>query len=614
MDNSVDSDNSEVIPFPDLAREKKLEELSNKLSDETMDNEQSKIYVKSFSKNEEGRKIWDKKHYCVYCNKAFAKLPRHLESKHPGEKEIIKLMSFDRRVKEQGEARLKLIEKIRKRGDYNHNVKVLETGEGEVVTKKSLTKAKTKEEYLPCNYCLGFYLKHDLYRHVSTCALREEAIPKGTRHQSNSVFLLPSTASQTSALDFQHDVLADMTVDEVSLCARNDHLIISFGEKQYQKHKALSHMRQYVRTKMRELARFLIKAREEENSIQTLSDCISPAKFKTTVRAVRSLCGIDTGKSATIPSLALKIGHSLSKCANILLSQALMQDDVELQNRSENFKKLYTMEWNNEVSATALKCIEANKWNKPKMLPLTNDVVKLQKHLDKQIEISTSQLEKNHSEGWRPLCEALLVSIILFNRRRSGEVERLTLDVYRQKNTSNAESDVSECLTSFEKHLVSSMTRVEIRGKRGRKVPVLLLGTVENAIDLLNKTREAAGIEKANHFVFANNTYGHLRGADCLRSSALAAALEHPDTMRSTNLRKHIATLSQVINLKDNELDILAQFLGHDMRVHRDFYRLPEDTLQMAKVGKLLMAMNKGTLKTFAGKSLDDITVNEEGK
>jgi len=55
-------------------------------------------------------------------------------------------------------------------------------------------------------------------------------------------------------------------------------------------------------------------------------------------------------------------------------------------------------------------------------------------------------------------------------------------------------------------------------------------------------------------------------------------------------LRKHVTTISQVLNLKENELDIdlLAQFMGHDIRVHREFYRLPLDVLQTAEVAKIL--------------------------
>lgn len=79
---------------------------------------------------------------------------------------------------------------------------------------------------------------------------------------------------------------------------------------------------------------------------------------------------------------------------------------------------------------------------------------------------------------------------------------------------------------------------------------------------------------------------------------------KNPEYLRSTHLRKHIATLSQVLNLKNNELDQRANFFGHNIRVHRDFYRLPEATTEMAKISKLLLAMEKGTLGEFQGKLL----------
>ncbi|KAL1276937.1 hypothetical protein QQF64_023610 [Cirrhinus molitorella] len=35
--------------------------------------------------------------------------------------------------------------------------------------------------------------------------------------------------------------------------------------------------------------------------------------------------------------------------------------------------------------------------------------------------------------------------------------------------------------------------------------------------------------------------------------------------------------MSKVLNLKDNEMDDLADFLGRDIRVHRQYRRLPEE-------------------------------------
>ena len=59
-------------------------------------------------------------------------------------------------------------------------------------------------------------------------------------------------------------------------------------------------------------------------------------------------------------------------------------------------------------------------------------------------------------------------------------------------------------------------------------------------------------------------------------------------------------------------MDMLADFLGHDIRVHRQFYRLPMDTLQIAKVSKVFMAAESGDVAQYAGKSLDDIVINND--
>ena len=50
--------------------------------------------------------------------------------------------------------------------------------------------------------------------------------------------------------------------------------------------------------------------------------------------------------------------------------------------------------------------------------------------------------------------------------------------------------------------------------------------------------------------------------------------------------------MTQVLNLEEHELDGLASFLGHDLAIHREYYQLPENTVQLAKVTKILMAVD----------------------
>lgn len=73
-----------------------------------------------------------------------------------------------------------------------------------------------------------------------------------------------------------------------------------------------------------------------------------------------------------------------------------------------------------------------------------------------------------------------------------------------------------------------------------------------------------------------------------------------PKSLTSTRLAKLAATLSTVLNMKDTEMDQPANFVGHDVRIIRDFCQLPEKTPQLGKISKILMAL----MHDFHGKNL----------
>ncbi|CAC5410179.1 unnamed protein product [Mytilus coruscus] len=49
---------------------------------------------------------------------------------------------------------------------------------------------------------------------------------------------------------------------------------------------------------------------------------------------------------------------------------------------------------------------------------------------------------------------------------------------------------------------------------------------------------------------------------------------------------------------------------GHDVRIHREFYRLPQHTLEIAQVCKLLISLENGEFSGLGGKSLSEIDAN----
>ena len=103
------------------------------------------------------------------------------------------------------------------------------------------------------------------------------------------------------------------------------------------------------------------------------------------------------------------------------------------------------------------------------------------------------------------------------------------------------------------------------------------------------------------------------RGGDSLRECVQEVKLKQPKGLTWTGLRKHLATLSQVFDeLSETSQDQLAQLMGHSIRVHRGFYRLPMDVLQRAKVAKVLMAANIG--KDHPPVQFEDIEVDADGE
>ena len=58
-----------------------------------------------------------------------------------------------------------------------------------------------------------------------------------------------------------------------------------------------------------------------------------------------------------------------------------------------------------------------------------------------------------------------------------------------------------------------------------------------------------------------------------------------------------MATVVQTMNVIENEMDQVASHLGHDLAIHRKYYRLPDSTVELSKIAKLLMS-TEGTLVT----------------
>ncbi|XP_060602859.1 uncharacterized protein LOC132755936 [Ruditapes philippinarum] len=166
--------------------------------------------------------------------------------------------------------------------------------------------------------------------------------------------------------------------------------------------------------------------------------------------------------------------------------------------------------------------------------------------------------------------------------------------------------DIKKTLSKFEQALCEKYIRIETKGKKGRKVAILLTKEMKRNIDFLLSLKP-----KSTEYIFQKSELLEpLRGHDALKYAASESCLKHPERITSTNLRKQLATLSQVLHLTESDQDILAKFMGHDIQVHRQYYRLPQGTLEIAKVSKVLHALNTGNITSVTDKDLNEISLD----
>ena len=172
--------------------------------------------------------------------------------------------------------------------------------------------------------------------------------------------------------------------------------------------------------------------------------------------------------------------------------------------------------------------------------------------------------------------------------------------------------------TPLEHHQYAVLSRMEIIRKCGTVAAVLLTKDLRECIECPIDKQHLVGVEKDNEFLLARlscRSMNHIRDRDVLRFYSTQCGAKYPQNIRSTRLRHHIATISQMVNLKENELGVLARFLGHDNKTHCEYYRLPVEAVQVAKVSKLLLSLESGNISAIQNKLLDDIQLDlDKGK
>lgn len=151
--------------------------------------------------------------------------------------------------------------------------------------------------------------------------------------------------------------------------------------------------------------------------------------------------------------------------------------------------------------------------------------------------------------------ELTLAYIVVLNRKRSVEAHRILLNDYE--------------------HIVHTV----MRGKLDRTVCAFVPAKVKRFLDYITVHRTKAKVPFDNPYVFglpgklSGMRHKTLETCDVMRKYTTKADLDNPCSIRTTLLRHHFATSVSALQLQDAQQDTVMEFMGHNEKIYKSFYR-----------------------------------------
>ncbi|KAI4905088.1 hypothetical protein NFI96_016806, partial [Prochilodus magdalenae] len=547
-----------------------------------------------------------KQNFCFVCGKACSKISRHLKVHRQENFEIASAFKLRKSSKE----RRHILEVLRNRGNYKHNNRVFSKGSGVIKAKR-----KPKEDDIDtqkfeyCMYCKGLYMRKELWKHMRRCTSNPDRDTlKSTKTQVLGLAAMAQCKHLQHLSEDLKSVLCGMHQDEIAQVIRNDEFILRLAQDFLNKKGETKERRMLVRQTIRCIGKFLIVL-QKKSSVRNLAEALKPLNFPKVVETVKEIAEFNEETNCFArPSVARRIGLILRKFCIITAEKAFAVHDRRLIDQTGVFFKLFN-DARPHFALGEKKPVNL-VFRNPPLLPFVKDVTVLHCYLEKASQRALRELKENPSaQSYADLSKVTLAQILMFNRRH-GEVSQMTIGAFQERDKVQVPEDA---LTEFEKEFCTHYCRIEVKQKTEGRVTIILTPDMVTAVTLLIGQREQCGVCDTNVFVFGQPKSDRCyRGENAIRICAMESGAVNPEQLRSTAFSRHIATLTQVLSLKNQELKKLAKFIGHDISVRKEYYRQPEATARLAKLCKLILAIEKGNAANLLKESLDDIVVPDE--
>nr|CAI5857352.1 unnamed protein product [Callosobruchus analis] len=170
---------------------------------------------------------------------------------------------------------------------------------------------------------------------------------------------------------------------------------------------------------------------------------LKPMYFDLFVQATQIVARYEpTNDSYVSPSFAMNIVNSFKQCCDIAISYVVKESvpAAEAESQLRTMHQLLTSNWRFEISSHAADTLNLNKWNNITIVPLATDK-----------SIKSLCIDNKDASAFNILVETIYCRVLLLNRKRPGELQRMLLQTYLNSSSNKGQYE--------------ELKRVVIRGK-----------------------------------------------------------------------------------------------------------------------------------------------------
>lgn len=179
---------------------------------------------------------------------------------------------------------------------------------------------------------------------------------------------------------------------------------------------------------MRLAARLLLAFRNLVKRMDvSMSEMLSPENFYNVAEVALQICNSTEHEEDELqhPSTAIKSGFDLMRMASSKVGISIKTKKKEMKKEGEAFMYLMSKEWGYKVNKVARSTLSERMFNQKKELPYPEDIMKLSSYLVENLEFVDLSYTAVSGMMFRRIVMLVEARLLLYNRRRPGELEAL---------------------------------------------------------------------------------------------------------------------------------------------------------------------------------------------